>query len=188
MRRWIARFRFVIALAGPIIAIALTAPVTAQTQPDSALDALFDQLRTAPDAATAQGISNQIWDRWTHPDDFSLYTRMIDVLEMRQRRGPADVIGLLDDIIADHPNYAEAWNQRATMYYLLGDYERSLADIEKALQFEPRHFGALAGRAVIYQSQGKDELALKDIIAALAIHPFLAERSLFPELEDMKFI
>jgi tetratricopeptide (TPR) repeat protein len=188
MRRWIARFRFVIALLGPLPIFALMPAAMAQADEDAELDALFAQLRTAPDAATAQGIANQIWERWTHPDDFSLYTRMIDVLEMRQRRGPADVIALLDDIIADHPTYAEAWNQRATMYFLLGDYEHSLADIEKTLQFEPRHFGALAGRAVIHKNQGKDELALEDIVAALAIHPFLSERAMFPELADMKFI
>ena len=56
-----------------------------------------------------------------------------------------------------------------------------MADIDKVLEFEPRHFGALVGRAVMYKNQGKDDLALKDMLAALAIHPFLAERAMFPE-------
>ena len=53
----------------------------------------------------------------------------------------------------------------------------------KVLEFEPRHFGALSGRALIYLSQGKRALALKDMSAALAVHPFLSEKQLFPELD-----
>jgi tetratricopeptide (TPR) repeat protein len=185
MRRWIARFRFVIALAGPLTAFALVLPATAQAGEDAALDALFAELRTAPDAATAQRIANQIWDEWTHPDDFILYTSMIDVLEMRQRRSPADVIALLDHILDGHPTYAEAWNQRATMYFMQGDYERSLADIERTLELEPRHFGALAGKAIIYLELDQRDLALEAITAALASHPFLAEKALFPELNAL---
>ncbi|KRA55373.1 tetratricopeptide repeat protein [Devosia sp. Root635] len=185
MRRWIARFRFVMALAGPLTAFALVLPAAAQTERESTLDALFAELRTAPDAAAAQRIANKIWDAWTHPDDFILYTSMIDVLEMRQRRGPADVIALLDHILTNHPNYAEAWNQRATMYFALGDYERSLADIARTLELEPRHFGALAGKAVIYLQLDQRDLALEAITAALAIHPFLAEKALFPELNAL---
>ena len=84
------------------------------------------------------------------------------------------------------PTYAEGWNQRATLYYLIDDYEASLADIDKVLEFEPRHFGALSGRVLIYLAQGKRSEALRDMATALAIHPFLSERQLFPELkEDM---
>ena len=71
---------------------------------------------------------------------------------------------------------------RATAHFLNGAYEKSLADIVETLTREPRHFGALSGRALIYQAQGKRELALEAITEALDIHPFLAERALFPEL------
>ena len=159
----------------------------AQTERESAvLDALFDQLRSAPDDATAQAITNQIWIYWTTPADPVLAARMKDVLELRQRADFPGVIALLDDIVTDYPTYAEAWNQRATVYYLLRNFDQSMSDIEKVLELEPRHFGALVGRAVMYKEQGKDALALKDMAAALAIHPFLVERAMFPELlEDV---
>ena len=187
MRRWIARHRFVlVALLGPGAAFSATvqAPLAQTEREDAALDALFAQLRSAPDEAAARVITDQIWIYWTTPADPALAARMRDVLQLRQKADFPAVIAALDGIIADNPSYAEAWNQRATIYYLLGNYEKSLADIDKVLEFEPRHFGALVGRAVIYKTQGKQALAIKDMAAALAIHPFLAERAMFPELLD----
>lgn len=189
MRRWIARHRLVLtALVGPAIAFsAMTAAPVAQTERESAaLDSLFAELKSAPDQEAARVITNQIWVYWTTPADPVLAARMRDVLLLRQQADFPAVIAALDDITAEYPSYAEGWNQRATIYYLLGNYERSLADIEKVLEFEPRHFGALVGRAVIHENQGEHALALRDMAAALAIHPFLAERALFPELlEDI---
>ena len=188
MRRWIARYRFVLlALFGPALVFSAATPsAIAQTEREAAtLDALFAELKAAPDEVAARAITDQIWIYWTTPTDTALATRMREVLILRQRADFPAVIAALDAIIADYPTYAEGWNQRATIYYLIGNYERSLADIEKVLEFEPRHFGALVGRAVIYKTQGKQALAVKDMIAALAIHPFLAERAMFPELKDV---
>lgn len=174
-----------VALLGQPLALATLTPATAQTERESAvLDGLFDQLRSAPDESTARAITNQIWIYWTTPADPVLAARMRDVLELRQNADFPAVIALLDDIVVDYPDYAEAWNQRATIYYLLRNFDQSLADIAKVLEFEPRHFGALVGRAVIYENQGQHALALKDMSTALAIHPFLAERAMFPELLD----
>lgn len=186
MFRWLAHFRFIIALAGPLAAFALMPPVMAQSEEDSAaLDTLFAQLRSAPDEAKARAIADQIWLHWTTPANPALAMRMRDILALRLRADFPTVLALLDRLVADYPDYAEGWNQRATIHYLLRNFEQSLADIDKVLELEPRHFGALAGRAVIYKNQGKDDLALRDMIAALAIHPFLAERGLFPELVDL---
>ena len=183
MRRWLACSRIVLALLVPLTGFALALPASAQTERESAaLDALFEQLRAAPDPASAQLITDQIWIYWTTPQDPRLAARMQDVLALRMNADFPAVIALLDDIIAEYPDYAEAWNQRATIYFLLRDFDKSIADVGKVLELEPRHFGALAGRAVMYKQQGKDDLALKDILAGLAIHPFLAERAMFPEL------
>lgn len=67
---------------------------------------------------------------------------------------------------------------------MMGDYEASIADCAKVLELEPRHYGALSGRALMYLQQGKRSLALKDMKAALELHPFLSERQLFPELQQ----
>ena len=183
MRRWLDHISLVLALLGPLSSFAMALPATAQTEREAAaLDDLFEQLRAAPDPATAQGITDQIWIYWTTPADPALAARMQEVLALRMNADFPGVIALLDEIIAEHPTYAEAWNQRATIYYLLRNFDQSMADIEKVLELEPRHFGALVGRAVMYKEQGKDDLALKDMLAAMAIHPYLVERAMFPEL------
>ena len=91
---------------------------------------------------------------------------------------------MLTGIIKDYPDYSEGWNQRATLYYMMGQLDASLDDIARTLALEPRHFGALSGRVMIELKQGKRPEALKDMIAALAIDPYLETRKLFPELSQ----
>jgi tetratricopeptide (TPR) repeat protein len=109
---------------------------------------------------------------------------MREIFDMRYMGDIGSTISLLDKLVVDYPTYAEGWNQRATMRYLANDFEGSLADIEKVLEFEPRHFGALSGRVLIYLAQGKRAEALREMATALTIHPFLTERRLFPELQQ----
>ena len=91
---------------------------------------------------------------------------------------------LLDDIVARAPDWAEGWNKRATLLYLLGEHDRSLADIDRTLALEPRHFGALAGIGLIRIAKGEHRAALAAFRRALAINPFLKERfGLIPALE-----
>jgi tetratricopeptide (TPR) repeat protein len=160
-------------------------PALAQEFVDrAALDRLFDELRVAPDATVAHRIDRQIWFHWTTPSDPLLAGRMNEALTARSMGDPVEAIVLLNRLIEDYPDYAEAWNQRATMYYVIGNFEASIADCARVLELEPRHFGALSGRALMYLQQGKRALALKDMAAALEIHPFLNERRLFPELQQ----
>ena len=91
---------------------------------------------------------------------------------------------ILNQIIALKPGFAEAWNQRATVYFHQGEHEKSLIDIATTLELEPRHFGSLAGRAVIRLQQGKPALARQNIIEAMKYHPFLKERAFFPDLTN----
>ncbi len=166
-------------LAGP-------APVAADEATDraAALDALFAQLRDAPDAASAQAIDDKIWAFWTTPADPDLASRMREILIARSTGRIPTALALLDELVVDYPSYSEGWNQRATLFYVIGEFERSIADCAKVLELEPRHFGALSGRALMYLQLGQRELALKDMRAALAIHPFLSEAQLFPELSQ----
>lgn len=149
-----------------------------------ALDALFAELKTAPDADTAHLIDRRIWQIWMSPNDPVLAERLFEVVAARSVQNLPEAIRMLDSLVADYPRYAEGWNQRATIHYMMGNYEASLADIEKVLEFEPRHFGALSGRALIHLDQGKRALAIKDMAQALEFHPFLNERQLFPELKQ----
>jgi tetratricopeptide (TPR) repeat protein len=86
---------------------------------------------------------------------------------------------LLDAVIKLRPDYVEAWNRRATLYYLKNDYGRSIADIQQVLAREPRHFGALAGLGMIMEDLGDDKHALEAFRKALAINPHLEK---VPEL------
>ncbi len=92
---------------------------------------------------------------------------------------PELAIKLLDAIIKLRPDYVEAWNRRATLYYLQNDYARSLADIQQVLAREPRHFAALAGLGMIMQDLGDEKRALEAFRKALAINPHLEK---VPEL------
>jgi Flp pilus assembly protein TadD len=150
----------------------------------AALADLFAQLRVARDAQEAQAIDQKIWTVWMTPSDPVLRVRMQEALDARVSGDPLRTLALLNRLVADYPAYAEAWNQRATLYYLVGNFEASIADCAKVLELEPRHFGALAGRALMYLQMDKRPLALRDMATALALHPFLTERQLFPELQQ----
>jgi tetratricopeptide (TPR) repeat protein len=170
-----------------LLAAAPTLPGQAQSyirgaEQTAELDALFARLAATTDAQSARAIADDIWRIWVQPDDPAIAARMAEIMSAGGLAGPASQIPLIDALIADYPDYAEGWNMRATAHFLNGAYDKSLADIVETLKREPRHFGALAGRALIYQSQGKREEALESIRQALDIHPFLPERALFPEL------
>ena len=82
-------------------------------------------------------------------------------------------LALLNRIVEIRPGYAEGWNKRATLYYLIDDYGRSMRDIQMVLSLEPRHFGALSGLGLILQEVGQKAGALAAFRQALSVHPFL---------------
>src|SRR6478752_2530229 len=108
------------------------------------LDFLFGALKAAPDENSAKHVEARIWALW-----------------------------LLDAVVKLRPDYVEAWNRRATLYYLKSDYAHSLQDIEQVLVREPRHFGALAGLGMIMQDLGDEKRALDAFRKALAVNPHL---------------
>lgn len=147
------------------------------------LDTLFEELRDAPDSSLAAKITEQIWSIWMNPDDPVLAQRMTEIALTSGNGDRKAALAMLDQIVIDYPNYAEGWNQRATLYFTLGRFDDSLADIDRVLKLEPRHFGALAGRVMIYLRRGQHAEALREMLAALKIHPYLSGREWFPELE-----
>jgi tetratricopeptide (TPR) repeat protein len=115
------------------------------------LDFLFGALKAAPDDASAKHVEARIWAIWLQtPSDTAalLMARAKAAMDAQQ----ADIaLKLLDAIVKLRPDYVEAWNRRATLYYLKNDYAHSIADIQQVLAREPRHFGALAGLGMIMQ-------------------------------------
>src|SRR3954471_12761200 len=137
------------------------------------LDFLFGALKAAPDEASAKHVEARIWALWMQtPSDTAalLMTRAKAAMDAKQM----DIaLKLLDAVVKLRPEYIEAWNRRATLYYMQNDYTHSLADIEQVLSREPRHFGALAGLGMIMQDIGDDKRALDAFRKALAVNPHL---------------
>jgi tetratricopeptide (TPR) repeat protein len=137
------------------------------------LDFLFGALKAAPDEASAKHVEARIWALWLQtPSDTAalLMSRAKAAMDAKQM----DVaLKLLDAVVKLRPEYVEAWNRRATLYYLQNDYSHSLEDIEQVLSREPRHFGALAGLGMIMQDLGDDRRALDAFRKALAVNPHL---------------
>ena len=137
------------------------------------LDFLFGALKAAPDPESAKAVEGRIWAMWmSTPSDTAalLMTRVKIAMEAKD----IDVaLKLLDAVIKLRPDYVEAWNRRATIYYLQNDYNRSMDDIRQVLIREPRHFGALAGLGMILQETCDDKHALDAYRKALDINPYL---------------
>ncbi len=154
----------------------ITAP--AHAADDTKYEELLQRLAGAKNKADADALNGEIWECWlTAPDQTA--QELLDAA--MQRRAAYDFLGAihhLDRLVEFYPDYAEAWNQRATMYYLTGEYEKSLADVAETLAREPRHFGALAGKSVILFNQGKIGLAQIAVKEALKYHPFLNEAAI----------
>lgn len=142
-------------------------------------DWLFNALRTAPTQTTGDAIADQIWRYWMRqaPDKISSEL-MNQAMDRRRQYDFAGAMEYLDGLVERSPNWAEAWNQRATILFFQQHYDRSLEDVERVLALEPKHFGALAGKATILMFQGRTELGQKALREAIEVHPWLKERGM----------
>lgn len=137
------------------------------------LDFLFGALKAAPDEASARHVEARIWATWlqTPSDTAALLMSRAKTAMDGQKMDVA--LKVLDALIRLKPDYIEAWNRRATIYYLKNDYLHSMQDFQQVLSREPRHFGALASIGMIMQELGDDKRALEAFRKALAINPYL---------------
>jgi tetratricopeptide (TPR) repeat protein len=135
------------------------------------LDFLFGALKLAPDDVTAKAIEERIWALWTVSRSDTANLLMTRVKTAIEAKDIDLAITLLNAIVKVKPDYVEAWNRRATIYYMKKDYGHSLADIREVLKREPRHFGALAGLGLILQDIGDNKQALEVYRRALALYP-----------------
>jgi len=114
-----------------------------------------------------------IWRIWARSGDAkidAIYQKGVDEMESGDFRS---AIATFTRVIAQKPDFAEGWNKRATLYFLLGDLRKSLADCDEVIKRNPNHFGALAGYAQIYARLGSYEQALKYARRAVAVNPNL---------------
>ncbi len=142
-------------------------------QKSPTLDALFQRLKTAASPEEAKPIENAIWDLWHHKGveavDHTMALGIVAASQGDLRRS----LDYFDRVVRAAPDFAEGWNKRATVYYMMGDYTASVEDIRRTLALEPRHFGALSGMGLIYDALGDAEAAVKVWEKALEIHPHM---------------
>jgi len=174
------------------LAAALPAdPGRAQAQPDAAakarrLDELFSRLKSIQDEGEGDALVAEIWGEWGRSGTPELDDKMQQASTAMSQGILLLALPAFTYLVQAAPNWAEAWNKRATALYLAGQLELSLADIDRVLALEPRHFGALAGMGLIYADKGQYREALAAYRRALAVNPFLKERlQLIPALERM---
>ena len=136
------------------------------------LDSLFDQLAREENGAWPV-IQAQIWRVWRRSGSDSMDLLLIRALEAIEAEDFETALVHLDDLVRLDPDFAEAWNQRATVHFLQGDYGKAMRDIEATLALEPRHFGALSGLGIILDRTGNEAGALQAYRRALEIHPHL---------------
>jgi tetratricopeptide (TPR) repeat protein len=146
-------------------------PKAQKGDPTRNLDFLFEALKIAPDEATAKEIEQRIWALWfVSPSDTAnlLMARVRVAIEAKD----LDLgLKLLNALIKIRPDYVEAWNRRATIYFMKNDYGKSIADIREVLKREPRHFGALTGLGVILEEIGDNKHALEVFRRAVEVYP-----------------
>lgn len=153
---------------------------------EAQLDELFRQLSEEENPAWPV-IQAQIWRVWRRSGSPSMDLLLRRAMEKMEAEDYAAAIRFLDDLVRLAPEFAEGWNQRATAYFLAGDYGRSMRDIEATLALEPRHFGALAGLGIILDRTGNKAGAVAAYRRALELHPNLegAQRGVDRLSEDV---
>ena len=138
------------------------------------IDKLFIQLKSANDFENSKKIEDKIWDLWiTHPSKNSLTKLLADGSSAMMDNKLDTAYNKFTEVIKLDPNWAEAWNKRATVLYLMGKYKLSQADIDKVLAIEERHFGALTGQGLVQTALKNYQKAIDSYIEAHKVHPFM---------------
>ncbi|MEZ5937881.1 MAG: tetratricopeptide repeat protein [Hyphomonadaceae bacterium] len=154
----------------PVIG-SVAALVAGVVTPDNLAQSLLDKLKTITNEAEAGQLEEEIWDAWLvsgSPTVDILMRRGLDALEAQDTDLARD---MFDRVILIKPDYAEGWNRRALLFFNDGKFTEAIYDLEQALTYEPRHFGAWIGLAMIFEQIEKPQAALEAYRKALEIYP-----------------
>lgn len=143
-------------------------------QDDARLPGLFDRLKATKSGNEAEAIQQTIWAVWMESRNAEVNLLMLEGIDAMTQSEHKRALEAFDAMVKADPQFAEGWNKRATVEFLMGDFKASVADIQKTLSLEPRHWGALSGLGQIYAALGDDEAALRAFKGALEINPHLA--------------
>jgi tetratricopeptide (TPR) repeat protein len=170
----IPRSKILACFYGPVLALctAFATPVIAD-QNNAKLASLFDQLARSPNASYAARVELQVWEIWSQHSNPEV-TRFMAMGALAMRQGHLETAyQTFDHVVGIAPKFAEGWNKRATVNYMLERFDNSMRDIEQTLALEPRHFGALSGMGLIFDAIGNPKAAADAWEKALGVHPHI---------------
>lgn len=149
------------------------------------LNELFATLKSSKSEAIANDLANSIREEWIASGSATVDLLMQWALQAMNRKDNGAAMDFLDQVVTLKPDFAEGWNRRATLHFTMNNYSKSMLDIEKTLELEPRHFGALAGMGMIFLTLDKKEQALLAYQKALEVYPLMRDiQKTVGELED----
>jgi tetratricopeptide (TPR) repeat protein len=161
------------ALAAGPAARDVAPPRSTQKSRAERLDKLFSDLKRERNDKAAERIANQIYFVWNDSGSASVDLMMLWAQKAITERKFDVALDFLDEVVTLQPDFVEGWNRRATVNFLMKNYAKSMADIDKTLKLEPRHFGAISGLAQIMSDTGRKEQALRAWQRVLDIYPML---------------
>ena len=150
------------------------------------LDRLFLELKKNIPSKSSN-IEQQIWLLWsTHPSDEKLTSLLDEGSRLVQDQKFNKAISIFTDAIEIDPTWAEAWNKRATVFYMVGEFQKSQNDIDKVLALEQRHFGALAGQGLVNIQLKNYEKAIRSYEQAQEIYPAMrSPKIMIKQIEEL---
>tara|TARA_B100000614_G_scaffold257127_1_gene276853 strand:- start:581 stop:1135 length:555 start_codon:yes stop_codon:yes gene_type:complete len=150
------------------------------------LDKLFNELKTDNPVLTFE-VEQKIWKIWsTHPKKNELTLMLSEGSTLVKNDKLNEAVNIFTKVIELDPNWAEAWNKRATVFYLLGKFQKSQNDIDKVLKLEERHFGALAGQGLVNIQLKNYEKAIMSYEKAQKIYPTMkSPKIMIKEIKEL---
>lgn len=163
----------------PLVGALCLLLMTAWAQPgrtdqgDARLDELFAALHQTGDSTLGAELTARIWQIWFETDDAEAAALLQAGESAMAKRRFTEALGAFNKLVERAPNFAEGWNRRATLYYLMGQYAKSAVDVKRTLELEPRHFGAMSGLGLLYLALEKYAAAREAFEDALEMNPHL---------------
>ena len=169
-----------------IIILFLSTTTLSANERDTQLDKLFTELKKNISSSSPE-IAQQIWTLWsTHPTDEKLTSILDEGSRLVQDQKLIRAIDIFTDVIKMDPTWAEAWNKRATVFYMVGEFQKSQDDIDKVLELENRHFGALAGQGMVNIKLKNYDKAKKSYQKAQEIYPAMkSSKVMIEQIEEL---
>ena len=179
-------YRFLMKRILTIIILFLSTTTLSANDRDDELDKLFLELKKNIPSLSS-GIAQQIWMLWsTHPTDQKLTSILDEGSRLIQDQQLNRAINVFTEAIELDPTWAEAWNKRATVFYMVGEFEKSQNDIDKVLELEERHFGALAGQGMVNIQLKNYDKAKRSYQKAQEIYPAMkSSKVMIEQIEEL---